>query len=150
MDVNEFGWKYCEEEVDEKRVAEIEETLLIKLPEDYKTCAKKFHGGSPRRRKFSFHDKHGRVSSLLGGLLSLHQGSPEYIVDITNFMREQGVERLVPFATNGGGDYICFDYRNINDFEEPKIVYWNHEETGSDAILFLSNSFEEFLRMLSE
>lgn len=150
MGFAEFGWKYSEPEIDEEQINEIEKVLFVQFPLDYKICAKKYHGGSPVKRKFTFHDKYGCIGSLLGGLLSLNQDSPEYIVTISKYLQDQGFENIIPFAINGGGDYICFDYRNKTGSDAPEIVYWNHEESGDDAIVFLSNTFYEFLQTLQE
>jgi|LakMenEpi03Aug12_release.lakeMendotaPanAssembly.Ray.scaffolds.fasta_scaffold30667_3 hypothetical protein len=50
---------------------------------------------------------------------------------------------LIPFAPDGGGNYVCFDYRHCK--ENPPIVFWHHGfEEGKD-VFYLADSFEEFI-----
>nr|WP_269431742.1 SMI1/KNR4 family protein [Bacillus sp. JCM 19034] len=48
------------------------------------------------------------------------------------------------------GDFVCLDYRN--NVEEPIVCVWNHEESSdlNPITYIVSNSFEEFLNMLTE
>jgi hypothetical protein len=59
---------------------------------------------------------------------------------------DQLPEGLVPFADDGGGDYMCLDYRNKP--EAPGVVYWAHERGKHDSVFPLANSFSEFLDIL--
>jgi hypothetical protein len=59
--------------------------------------------------------------------------------------------RLIPFGETGGGDFICFDYRNNQKTDNPPITYWCHDAQEPDGrISFIANSFEEFINMLHE
>ncbi|PTY87559.1 SMI1/KNR4 family protein, partial [Heyndrickxia sporothermodurans] len=57
---------------------------------------------------------------------------------------------LLPIAVLFAGDFVCLDYRN--DVEEPTVCVWNHEESSdlNPVTYTISNSFEEFLNMLTE
>lgn len=58
-------------------------------------------------------------------------------------------ERFVPFAQTGDGDSFLFFYENGKDDLQPKVYYWAHEYCDIDGgLVFLANSFEEFLEML--
>ena len=57
---------------------------------------------------------------------------------------------LIPFGENGGGDYICFDYRNDKTTDNPPIVIWNHDMGLKHRVVFIANNFEEFINMLHE
>jgi hypothetical protein len=57
---------------------------------------------------------------------------------------------LIPFGDNGGGDLICFDYRKNRDTDNPPIVIWNHDMGLEHRVVFIANSFEEFVDMLHE
>ena len=39
---------------------------------------------------------------------------------------------LTPFADFGTGDYYCFDYENLGEEAEAKVVHWSHE-TGATS-----------------
>ncbi|HCU07139.1 MAG TPA: hypothetical protein DIC42_06155 [Holosporales bacterium] len=70
-----------------------------------------------------------------GSLLSTYQNPPEFFP-----------KGFIPFSEDGGGNYICFDYRTCS--ENPLIVYWDHGIEENEGIFFLADSFEEFLSML--
>ena len=53
---------------------------------------------------------------------------------------------LIPFSQDGGGNYLCFDYRNYK--ENPPIVFWHHAIEENEGIFYLANSFEEFINSL--
>jgi hypothetical protein len=58
-------------------------------------------------------------------------------------------ERFVPFAQTGDGDKFFFFYETGKDDSQPKVYYWAHEYCDIDGgLVFLANSFEEFLDML--
>jgi hypothetical protein len=57
---------------------------------------------------------------------------------------------LIPFGDNGGGDMICFDYRNDRTTDNPPIVIWNHDMGFEHRVVFIANNFEEFINMLHE
>lgn len=57
---------------------------------------------------------------------------------------------LLPIAALFVGDFVCLDYRN--NVEEPIVCVWNHEESSdlNPVTSIISNSFQEFLKMLTE
>ena len=57
---------------------------------------------------------------------------------------------LIPFGENGGGDMICFDYRNDKTTDNPPIVIWNHDMGLKHRVVFIANNFDEFINMLHE
>lgn len=71
---------------------------------------------------------------------------PERLEDELKTPPEFFPDDLIPFASNGGGDYICFDYRSCK--KNPPIVFWRHESPQGDDVFFLADSFEEFISNL--
>lgn len=74
----------------------------------------------------------------------------ENINDIDNY----GINDLVMFGICANGDYICFDYRNIQG-SSPKIVLVYHDdivdyEDGSSSMVvnYIASSFDQFLNIL--
>ena len=58
---------------------------------------------------------------------------------------------LIPFGETGGGDFICFDYRNDKNTTTPPIVFWCHDAYSEEGrVSFIANNFEEFINMLHE
>lgn len=61
-------------------------------------------------------------------------------------------EHLIPVIFAGGGNYVCFDYRHDPKTDNPRVVFWFHEEAGcleeGLEVYFVANSFDEFLDSL--
>lgn len=55
---------------------------------------------------------------------------------------------LVAFSDNGGGDMICFDYREDPKTDNPPIVFWNHEANEGEDVSFVAKDFDSFIKML--
>jgi cell wall assembly regulator SMI1 len=67
-----------------------------------------------------------------------------YLLDPPEFFPEN----LIPFAEDGGGNLVCFDYRTTK--EEPSIIFWCHDDPEGKDVHFVASSFEEFINMLHE
>jgi hypothetical protein len=147
MEQKNLMWKYCDGEVEWDTIHYTEQVLGIVFPDTYRLCAKQFHGGTPSRRGFAFVDSYGPIVGCLGALLSLSQQNPENVLACSAQLRRRGLQRVIPFATDGGGDYMCFDYRDPM-LTIPTIVYWNHEESPELSLTYLASCFEDFLAML--
>lgn len=85
----------------------------------------------------------------MGGLVSL--GPPDDHDSVLACAEElhdnYGVSRqLIPIALDGGGDFMCLDYRESES--EPKIVYWSYGAIPDVAIAYIADSFTSFLAML--
>ena len=59
-------------------------------------------------------------------------------------------KNIVPFARDGGGNFVCFDYRSNPKTNNPPIVYWNHEADIGKDVSFIAKNFDEFISMLKE
>lgn len=59
-------------------------------------------------------------------------------------------KKLVPFAKNGGGDFVCFDYRESPETNDPPVVFWSHDAENGKDVSFISENFVDFLSALYE
>ena len=59
-------------------------------------------------------------------------------------------ENLIPFGEDGGGNFVCFDYRDNPKSEDPPITYWIHDYEDEKSLSFIAKDFEEFLSILKE
>jgi len=57
-------------------------------------------------------------------------------------------EGSVPFAENGGGDYLCFDHSGAPSNRDPAASIWLHEFTDDDPFARLADDFDRFLSIL--
>ena len=145
-----IAWRRCHAPVDLARIEEVEAKLGYVFPKDFRAFIGDHHGGKPDREQFWYDDPvHGRYGSCLGALLSFDLGYEGNIVDSRTWVEEERLAaRVIPFARDGGGDAMCFDFRD--DPENPTVVYWCHDKEPEIAIVPLAPTFTAFLEMLTE
>lgn len=145
----QIEWISAQKLINKVNVAEIEELLGIKLPEDFVTCALKNNGGYPVPNMF--YSKNGK-EEIFNNLLSFDSSNPVYMLNTYNSVKDRLIERIYPFAEDPGGNLICFDYRESN-LLNPKVVLWDHEvahKFPEKAISYVCNTFTELLNSLHE
>lgn len=139
-------WEGCHPPLDTDRVEAVQRALGVELPPDYRECIRLCHGGRPRQNAFWFDDPVvGRMGSCLGVLLSFTEEDNENIVETYRSLRPHLPIRTVPFADDGGGDFMCFRYSE--GIAYPTVVYWPH---GEADVITLADSFSEFIDMLND
>ena len=52
---------------------------------------------------------------------------------------------IIPISDEGGGNFICLDYRHDNTNRSPKITYYDHEVDLERNFFYLCDSFQELL-----
>lgn len=116
----------------------------IKFPSDYAHCAGNHNGGYPKPHSFP----HAGSVEALNNLITLDASGEYNIYEVYEHIRDRMAEKVVPFARDPFGNYLCFDYRRS---EQPVIVFWDHEVAYRDkdkAITFVCNTFTELLDSL--
>ncbi|MEK5439947.1 SMI1/KNR4 family protein [Paenibacillus odorifer] len=131
----------------------------VKLPIEYKVLLKKYNGGVPEYRSFLINQRSYAIDRFLCVLEETDSNDfGIYDIDVTLTRIEDrltenedlvGVE-LLPIAILFSGDYLCLDFKVSNEI--PAVCVWDHEESGElEPVTYLvSESFEEFLEMLTE
>ena len=107
--------------------------------------------GIPICSDFEYYDSYYKcnVEQSIGGFLGFED--EEYnIIDSYLSPPEFFPSGLIAFAENGGGDLVCFDYREDKNRSDPPIVYWNHEADVGKDVSFVAKNFDEFIGMLKE
>ncbi|WP_258398814.1 SMI1/KNR4 family protein, partial [Bacillus velezensis] len=64
-------------------------------------------------------------------------------------VKDRLVDKIIPFATDAGGNLFCFDYRMSS--QEPVIVFWDHEiayEDKKSSLSYVCDSFTELMNKL--
>ena len=149
MPWQELGWERCLDPVSESEIAAVEQQLGIRFPASYKEAVLTCHGGSPLRGTFDVPDEEiGLITTGLGMLLTFNEDDAESVIDTHRVLADRLPVGVIPFAIEGGGDYIAFDYQQRNG--EPAVVYWSHEKDAADAITPLAGSFDEFTALLRD
>ncbi|UGW84616.1 SMI1/KNR4 family protein [Bacillus velezensis] len=135
------------QEATNSQIEEVEEKLKIKFPTDYKDFIKDHNGCSPIDKKVVLF-QNSRES--INNLLSI--GDPTRPIDLLSTIdnvKDRLVDKIIPFATDAGGNLFCFDYRMSS--QEPAIVFWDHEiayEDKESSISYVCDSFTELMNKL--
>jgi len=130
-----------------------EEMMGIKFPYPFYDLIKGHNEGAPKDSDIKILMPGGKRTTIngLGAFLSFNFRDSENILS-SYFNRPEHFpqdERFVPFGLTGNGDYFLFFYEAGKNDPQPKVYYWAHEYSDIDGgLVFLANSFEEFLDML--
>lgn len=131
----------------EETIQHVEREVGHSFPEDFRLLLRKHHGGAPDKDTFFVdYPGVGRTGTNVS-LLTLEPGL-EYVLDVLEWARGQLPSNVIPFGRDGGGDLICFDYREDNS--HPRVVYHCQGYPPEIGLLPLADSFTSFLEMLEE
>lgn len=147
-------------EVDKWYIEDFEKRYGYTLPNTYKKLMLKYNGASFYESTFAldeekfwtwsfifdaFGEKEDVVSHIEETQLSVQ--NPDYY----------GIPGLICIASTGEGDLVCFDYRDDLKGNNPKVVVMIHDEYDkhddeslTNKVTFIANSFDDFLNMLYE
>lgn len=134
-----------------------EKFYKIKLPSLYITFITEHNGAYIKNDCFYYDDPNSGGKKNTDGIVFEKFEDIDYHIENIKSGEEPDLDikyrfedGLIPFGDNGGGDMICFDYRKNRDTDNPPIVMWNHDIGLEHRVVFIANSFEEFINMLHE
>jgi len=134
--MKKITWEYSNPLTNKKTIEEFELENAIKLPQDLKECIEHNNAGMPNLNNFDTDKTKGRT---IKALLSFNQEDEENIYDFLELFRKDGRLKMIPFALDSFGNFICLEDNNI-------VVRLHETETTE----FVANSFTEFLDLLYE
>jgi cell wall assembly regulator SMI1 len=145
-------------EVSAEEIKKFEKELNISLPSSYVDFVTKHNGASLNASDFDYTDPNRGGEKNSDGIAFVRFEEIMHNIELQKRANKQAEGRieymfedgLVPFGDNGGGDDICFDYRNDRATNNPPIVIWNHDMGLEHRVVFIANNFEEFVNMLYE
>jgi hypothetical protein len=145
-------WKVCYGFVSESRIQDVQEIIGLSLPKKYLQTIENCDAGVPMYSDFIYIDADSKETMYgsIGGYLNINKSEWSDFIELYQSPPEFFPKGLVAFAETGGGDLICFDYREGKDNPNPPIVYWNHEAQEGKDVSFIAKDFEAFLDMLQE
>lgn len=140
-------------------IEEFEKKKGIQFPKAYKSFISQHNGAYLENENFPFFCTRQNLMDI-SSIYFLGFGSKEGLIssseDIVNSQNYDvyGYDGLITFGSNGGGDYICFDYRNVVEIDSPKVLLMLHDEYDekrNKMITFpVAESFECFCDLLYE
>ena len=139
-----------DEPVCEERIKYVEETIGVKFPKSYRELIKRCDGGYPIKDEFDYYDEDFEevLPGSVGGFLTLNEVQGIGLLKLFYSPPEFFPEGLLAFGDNGGGNFVCFDYREGKDNPDPPIVYWSHEAEDGKDVSFIAPNFDAFIKML--
>lgn len=133
--MNDIKWEFSEKLESESVLDDFEIEYVYRLPDDLKMLIKRHNGGIPKKSVFD----RPRKGMMLSNLLSFNKKGEETIYMVIHNFLHNGKITMLPFATDGFGNMICY--------KDGAIVFWNHE---SDTVENVADSLSIFLDMLHE
>ena len=138
-------------------ITNLEKTLKLTFPDDYRSFLLKNNGGEPDRTLYKFNEN-GRESEdiihfFIGIVPDKDYSDLEYQA---NYFHSQDriPKRLIPIACDPGGNLILM---GVKGPQRNKVYFWDHEteyEEGQIAgyrnVYLIANTFTEFLEMLEK
>ena len=138
-------------------ITDIEDNYCIKLPNTYIEFILAHNGATLVNDIFDYDDPNYKDERNADALAFMKVENIQHNIETVKSGEEPDwpieyrfEEGLIPFGDNGGGDMICFDYRNDKTTDNPPIVIWNHDMGLKHRVVFIANNFEEFINMLHE
>jgi SMI1-KNR4 cell-wall len=143
----------CFTSIPEGSFENTEQRIGVKFPYPLYDLIKNNDEGCPKDCELKLLAPDGR-RFIINGLDAFLSFNPRYTNNMLAeyFNRPEHFpqdERFVPFGLTGNGDYFLFFYEAGKNDPQPKVYYWAHEYSDIEGgLVFLANSFEEFLDML--
>lgn len=152
VNLREIKWDKCKEIVTLDRIKYIESIIGKVLPLSYIETVSPCDQGAPLRTDFQYYDIYFEdwFYSGIGSFLALNESKSLNFLKLYYNPPEFFPKGVIAFAENGGGDFMCFDYRVDEESRDPQIILWRHGTDLEKSISFIANNFEEFLNMLEE
>ena len=119
----------------------VEKYASIILPDLYKALMLQHNGGYTKSLSVEYQNEAGIAT--YGFEMMMPLVSSNDCVGILEYLKDEILPKgLIPFSDDGGGNFLCFDYRKSD--QNPSIVLWIHDE----SIHFIAHNFDDFLKML--
>lgn len=147
-----------DEKTTEADVSQVEQSLKVKLPAEYREFLLSNNGAFVEPNVFEFDTEDGHNSSSLSWLYGLKNGDDDDVIEINRFREGRLPNRFLAIGTDPGGNAICISCKDDESFG--KIYFWDHEKEADEDegespnsignTYLLAHSFLQFLNSLTE
>ncbi|HEU4321849.1 MAG TPA: SMI1/KNR4 family protein [Roseiflexaceae bacterium] len=149
MEHNNLEWIDSHHIIGDDVIRQVEQELAVTFPPDFVEYAKRYHGGRPTINSFDYIDENNNlITNGFEVLISFDLNYKWNIVRQNKQPPEELPKGVIIFGINGGGGYMCFDYRSRKEY--PPIVFWSHDSFSAETVIPLADTFLDFLGMLYE
>lgn len=160
---NDIEWIASEKPTNIEQIKAFEAKCGYKFPKSYIDLVLKYNGAEIFNYIACFHTyyENGEIYDAgfgIGSFLAFGKENVSYETSLIDWFWENRnsdesypfPQYLVPIIFDGGGNYVCFDYRHDPKTDNPRVVFWFHEGIAEDGneIFKIANSFDEFLDCL--
>ncbi len=140
------GFEQSSEVISDDQIDGAERLLCVKFPPSYRAVAKGYGSSFGDVEFLVDRPAEGFDRCGVGLILSLLAESRNSVYSVMGVWQEHQLSaRLIPIAEDGGGNYLCLDYRKA---DEPEVIFYFQELPGDDGIIFVCQTFDEFLTRL--
>lgn len=148
-------WERFDEEtlpLPEHVIAGAELVFGVRFPADYRECLRVNHGAQPKQDEFEAGAPGDRWEGNVGQLLTLDPRRPGNMFAVLADLAvdDQLPELVLPVAEDGGGNFLCLDYRADPSRSEPAVAFWFHEVSGPDGIVPVAQTWTKLETILHE
>lgn len=127
-------WDFSISLEDERAVEKFELKYATNIPKELKEIIKKHNAGMPNLNTFDTEETKGRT---IKSLLSFNKNDEENIYEFLNLFMEDSQLKMIPFALDNFGNFICI--------KGSKIIMWISEEEETELV---ADTFSDFLNIL--
>ena len=149
MDVTSLKWVLCNKKASNQAITETLQTLQKKIPALFMDMMKLCDGGCLKNSFFEYYDVF--LGCVVGDSAACFLGFEESEYSLLCIFKnppELLPKDVIAFAETGGGDLICFDYRQKAETDDPPVVFWSHEASPDQSLSPIAPNFEAFLSIL--
>jgi hypothetical protein len=100
-----------------EEIASLEQSHNVRLPDSHREFLLRANGG--------FLGKFRLFGITRGDSLDID----EQITEMRSVLEETSQGPVLPFASDWGGSYFCFDLRQVDQSSDYPVLYWDHEYT---------------------
>ena len=124
-------------------ISNVEGKYKVKLPRSYSSLLKIQNGGYTHDLVIPGYEDHFSVSYISG----IQGNKNDTLEESDYYINEWELPKNLLLFSGDGHWWLAFDYRKMNENNEPKISYIDTEIDRDEVI---ANSFDEFLNLLKK
>ncbi|MBX7215663.1 MAG: SMI1/KNR4 family protein [Candidatus Kapabacteria bacterium] len=123
-----IAFSNVEASINNENIEEIEISVGLQFPQEYKDHLLKYNGGQCEPNMFSFYENNHLTSSCVDWFLAIYDGefdNLKWYINLYKVKEKRMPFHIIPIAHDPGGNLICI---SCNGYDYGKIYFWDHEK----------------------